>query len=169
MKSGNRGGQMPSRVSPWNATLSERLECFSIPEPNSGRLLWTGSVSRRGYGKVSWQGKQHQAHRMAWSATHGPISAGLFVCHKCDVPACVNVGHLFLGTSADNANDKARKGRALGALSQKDVLAIRGDTRSNAAVAKDYGVAVSTISAARSGLYYGWVETRPSSDGAHHD
>ena len=48
---------------------------------------------------------------MAWELTYGPIPAGAFICHHCDVPACVRPGHLFLGTARDNTADMDAKGR----------------------------------------------------------
>jgi hypothetical protein len=51
------------------------------------------------------------AHRLAWEEANGPIPAGMYVCHTCDVPACVNVEHLFLGSQSDNMKDMAAKGR----------------------------------------------------------
>jgi hypothetical protein len=51
------------------------------------------------------------AHRVGFTLWFGPIPDGLYVLHRCDYPPCQNPWHWFLGTYADNARDKARKGR----------------------------------------------------------
>jgi hypothetical protein len=77
--------------------------------------LWTAGKQPAGYGQFHVGGRvggrPHGAHRIAWTHAFGPIPEGMHVCHRCDVPACVNPAHLFLGTHGDNMRDKVSKGR----------------------------------------------------------
>jgi hypothetical protein len=76
--------------------------------------IWQGSCRQDGYGQFAVRKPRRtvKAHRFAWELAHGPISEGLAVCHSCDNPPCVNVAHLFLGTTGDNVRDSHAKGRA---------------------------------------------------------
>jgi hypothetical protein len=138
------------------------LDEHSIPEPNSGCLLWLRSgTTNFDYGLVTFAGKQWTTHRLSWMAEYGSIPKGLCVLHKCDVPACLNPRHLFLGTRGDNIRDMTAKGRHARAsskgqshyrakLTPEQVLAIRADMRPDRLVAIDYGVVRGAIGNIRS-------------------
>ncbi|HMC32712.1 MAG TPA: HNH endonuclease [Candidatus Angelobacter sp.] len=124
------------------------------------------------------QGKRGAAHRIAWMLFRGEIPAAMFVCHTCDIPACVNPDHLFLGTPAMNAADARRKGRIrqgerisaakLTTVQVQQVLALLAEDRMYMTeIARQFGVCVSTISGIRSGRLWrifpvlGLPENRP--------
>jgi hypothetical protein len=92
-----------------------RMERFMdkvFKHPN-GCWLWQGTQNGHGYGWFTWRdGKGGTAHRAAWRLFKGPIPTGLFVCHMCDTPECVNPDHLWVGTAQDNSDDQVRKGRS---------------------------------------------------------
>ena len=85
--------------------MAERLATHAYPEPNSGCWLWGGPTFVTGYGAVVVNGASKSAHRLAYEVANGPIPPGMFVCHKCDVPGCVNPDHLWLGTRGENNRD----------------------------------------------------------------
>lgn len=139
-------------------TVQGRLDRLSMPEPNSGCQLWLGSTDILGYGQFKIGGKTIRAHRVAWAEKNGPIPDGLIICHKCDVPGCINVAHLFLGTKRDNAYDMIAKGRkallrgeqsSRAIVNEEIVLFIRITPRINASLREELGLSRSGICSIR--------------------
>lgn len=143
---------------PRNLSLAEKLDFYSIPEPNSGCTLWLGaSHSPRGYGAVGHDGKKNiKPHRAAYELAHGSIPAGMHVLHKCDNSYCINPDHLFAGSHDDNMADMVAKGRSKHGealpqtkLTSDQVYEIRRSAESSRDAARIYGVHPTTIKAIR--------------------
>lgn len=120
-----------------------------------GCWIWIAAKDKGGYGVIrNEKGKLERAHRTSWTIANGPIKDGLFVCHKCDVRACINPEHMFLGTNTDNVRDMIKKGRANPArgeysgkakLCESDVIAIRSSTGIQQEIADAFCIGRTTV------------------------
>jgi hypothetical protein len=82
----------------------------------TGCWNWIGNRFNTGYG--AFKNRTYLGHpraipasRASWMMHKGPIPKGLWICHTCDNPPCVNPDHLFLGTAKDDMVDCKNKGR----------------------------------------------------------
>lgn len=137
---------------------------FVSPCPNTGCWLWTGAVQRNGYGHIGLGGRKSgniTASRLSYRMHYGKDPGGLFVCHHCDNPYCVNPDHLFLSDNAGNMADCKRKGRTrcgglrgeahgMSKLTQAAVNHIRSTSEKGVDLARLYGVSPQCISMVRS-------------------
>lgn len=155
-------------------TPREKFLAKVCPDRASGCWLWQGLVRADGYGYLFFAGAQRRAHRVAWMLFRGEIGSGLAVCHKCDVRACVNPEHLFLGTPDDNAQDMVAKGRTLrgeehisAKLTAEQVSRIKTmlaeDRMHVSEIARQFGVAYTTIQAIKTGKTWRHVAARAMS------
>lgn len=133
-------------------TISERLQYYSLRVGEC--IIWQGVKNKKGYGSLNVHGKQLLVHRIVWMEKNGPIPTDKRILHHCDMPSCLNIDHLFLGTDKDNSDDKIRKGRqcilrgeqhGMAKLTEKDVIAIRADARIHRRIAAEYGVGINAV------------------------
>lgn len=142
---------------PAHRSLADRFHEKYERIPFSGCWIWKAAISKKGYGQICvYHDRARSAHRVSWELHKGKILNGLWVLHQCDVPACVNPDHLFLGTLADNWADcvqKARSGRPTirgeknksAKLTAENVADIKTKRISQRAFGKLYGVSHTTV------------------------
>lgn len=103
---------MPCELSP-----GESARFWSkVAAPNeTGCRLWLASCKPDGSGQFGTAiSPSESSYRVAWRLAYGPIPEGKQINHRCDVRACNEPTHLWLGTQAENLADMAAKGRRLG-------------------------------------------------------
>lgn len=137
--------------------------------------IWIGSLTvRGGYGQLNDKGKLLKAHRLSFQIHNGHIPKGLFICHRCNVPACCNPQHLYAGTAKQNWDDTIDAGTRFvpnGAkgekhhdakLNIKQVKYILASSETGVGLAKKFGVTPQSISRIRKGLSWKNIRSQNS-------
>lgn len=105
----------------WHNPIMRTIEArfWAHVEPDGDCWAWTGPRTSAGYGTIELPGLRsaglkrrvlQATHVALWLATGAwPVSQ---VNHVCDRPSCVQFGHLYEGTHAENMADMSRRGRA---------------------------------------------------------
>lgn len=103
------------------------------------------------------KGKSYTIHKLVVLAFVGPVPKGLEICHNDGNPENCSLENLRIDTRPSNIRDRVKHyGGQNGAnnhqakLSEDQVKSIRSDNRKLSEIAKDYGMAQSTISQIRS-------------------
>lgn len=123
----------------------------------------------KGYGRISYEGRNQNACRVVCLLTHGePPHRSYHAAHTCGKghEGCVNPRHLVWKTPIDNKADELEHGvRPRGSkvgtskLTEEDVLKIRmmKGSMSQRDIASKFAVSEGAISAIMSGAKWGWL------------
>jgi len=134
------------------AKLTDAERLMSKVVEDNGCWLWRGDPSK--YGFITFRSKTWRVHRASYTIFCGEIPTGLFVCHHCDRPGCINPKHLFVGDGSANMKDMVAKGRNPALITSdqshfKDGRAPRGERASGSKIRETD--AISIINRAASG------------------
>jgi len=137
---------------PLKERFDEKIEIVT----ESGCWIWTAGADDLGYGRIGVKGSTKLAHRVGWELYKGKIPDGKNLCHRCDVPACVNPDHLFIGTQADNMMDMGAKGRGnhvhgerngktkITEKTAREILLLKGKMR-HKDISEKYNISINTV------------------------
>lgn len=126
-----------------------------LPPFISGQCWLWPNLMNTGYGHITTPRTGLMlAHRYAYELLVGPIPTGSFICHHCDVPACVNPEHHFIGTRDDNMRDAVNKGRMASwkKLTREQCAEVRSSGDTYKKLGARFGVSTGTIFNIRHGV-----------------
>jgi len=144
----------------------------TVANPPKECVIWPYGHSM-GYGKVQFERRVQQAHRVSLILYSGKNPPHLHACHgPCHNRLCINPLHLAWQTQLENNADKHRDGthktgKDAGAnrkLTECNIRAIRNDPRRHKIIAKEYGVTPNYICTIKAGNAWSWVPMDPPPD-----
>jgi hypothetical protein len=146
--------------------VRERIEKYSVPDPNSGCHLWIGAAANN-YPVLNLGKKLHRVTRLLLAEKlDRELLDDEHALHSCDVSFCVNKHHLHVGSHQQNMRElwerkpPRRRGDGVGKskLTARQVVAIRGASGTLRGLAKEFGVSSTTIFFVRSGKTWHHVD-----------
>lgn len=105
----------------YEAKAKKRLFDMSMPEPNTGCIIWIGD-SVKGYGRSCYKGKKIMAHRLSYEINVSKIPEGLTIDHLCKNTYCINPMHLEAVTMKENT----MRGRSFSSINAMKTKCSRG-------------------------------------------
>jgi len=158
---------MPRKPYPKRGSIREFI-LMAISSNTSACLHWPYATDLKGYGVGDFDGKRWRITRLVCHTVHGPSpSKNHEAAHSCGRPSCVNPKHLRWATPFENSQDKYLHNTVLrgeqiarAKLTADNIRQIRllRQTATCAAIAKQFHVSESNISAVISGKTWGWVD-----------
>lgn len=138
-------------------------------DPETGCWIYTGTTDQDGYGKVQHDGQRQLVHRAALELWGNHVfMPGEFACHHCDNPPCFNPDHLYVGTHADNVQDRDDRGRTLrgnkhprSVVTEAQARMIKGllhDGVRACDIAREMGIKKHLVFAIKQGRSWKWLE-----------
>lgn len=82
--------------------LLPRVVISDVPFNGEPCWIFTGCLSRAGYGRIGERSDVRLTHRVTYEAFVGPIPAGMEIDHLCRQRSCCNPAHLEAVTHATN-------------------------------------------------------------------
>lgn len=111
--------------------INDRIDEFwsHVHKTDDGCWEWTGHKMKAGYGTFGLKAIMNEinsyTHHISWKLMYGDMPEGMYICHKCDNPACVNPEHLYAGTPLQNVQDREERWKGIPTRKRKQIIAPR--------------------------------------------
>ena len=157
----------------------QRIQALVKESEDTGCHEWQGAVGgKNDYPSMHYRQRTARVTRVMFMLTYGEIPKGLYVCHRCDNPLCVNPDHLFLGTQKHNMRDAVLKGRIKipglkgedhgnSLFKNEDVIRYRKEYQAGrklASIIEESGLTRSTVQRMLAGKTYSCLPVYPRGD-----